>query len=267
MSNNENTSYIPNGAKKPFKVGIYIPLCVDQMAAETGSNMISLLSKAGLECICPPSLTCCGAELYMAGDRDGARQLGQQMIELFNDCTCVVSCGSGDIAYMQACFGKLFHNTTLHNSYRAFLGKCYDLTDFLVNVLNYSPSASFPHKVAVMDHCRTLRDYSCSAHPGKRGLHDELRSLLNGVKGLTLLEMDDNDVCCGLGGMPASYMQPVSDALARRKVESALATGAEVITSTEMSCLLHLQSYIDKNDIPLRCIHVADILAGAAADS
>ena len=264
MSNNNDIQGAEKKSTKPTKVGLYIPCCVDQFAAETGRRTMDLLNSMGLKCNYPTALTSCGAELYMLGDRDNAKQLGERMMELYDDCQYVVSCGSGDVAYIQKCFGKLFHNTTMHNTYRAFADKCIDLSDFLVNVMDYTPDTTveFPHKVAVMDHCRTMSDYVCAAHRDQKGLHDELRKLLGGVKGITLLEMDDNEVCCGLGGMPAGMMTPISDGLARRKAESAINAGAEYIVSTEVSCLLHLQSYIDKNNMPLRCIYFADILKG-----
>ena len=215
----------------------------------------------GMRVYYPNDLTDCGMQLYLQGDRDSAKQLGERMMELYEGCTHVVSLSSAAVAYMQRCFGSLFHNTTLHNDYRRFIGRCYDLSDFLVNVALYVPQGVvFPHSVAVMDHCSTSVDYHCSAHPDRRGLHEEPRWLLRAVDGLRLVEMEQQDVCCGYGGQFALQFTPISDYLARRKADNALSAGAEIIASTEMGCLFHLQSYIDKQGLRLRCMHVADIL-------
>ena len=260
--------YLLNMDHKNYKVGIFIPCCVDQFAAGSGLKMVRLLESIGLQCYYPDELTCCGMELYNQGDREGAKQLGERLIEQYEDCSFIVSCGSACITYMQRHFGHLFHNTTLHNNYRQFTSRCFDLCDFLVNVVDFKPTGiQFPHKVALLDHCSTNRDYISQAHPDQPGLHDEPRTLLQVIEGLQLVEMAQSDVCCGYGGMFASNFTPISDSLAKRKIENAMAAGAEYIVSTEMSCLLHLQSYIDKNKLPLQCLHIIDLLENEEANS
>jgi L-lactate dehydrogenase complex protein LldE len=49
--------------------------------------------------------------------------------------------------------------------------------------------------------------------------------------------------------------------MAQQKVEHALDTGADFLVSTDVSCLMHLESYIKKEKLPLKCLHVADVLA------
>ena len=50
--------------------------------------------------------------------------------------------------------------------------------------------------------------------------------------------------------------------MAQQKVDNALAAGAEYIISTDASCLMHLQGYIGKNQLPVKTMHLADVLAG-----
>ena len=243
-----------------IKVGIYVPLSIDQFSPATAWNTIRLLESIGLECYYPSDLTSCGMEMYHLGERETAKRLGEQMIDMYEDCHFVVSCSSAAVVYMQLQFGKLFHNTTKHNSYRQFIDKCLDLSDFLVNVVHYAPTASFPHCVAYLDHCTTLRNYHCVSHPDTPGLTKEPRALLSSVQGLKLVEMAQADVCCGYGGLFANEFTPISDSLAKRKIDHALSMNAEYIVSTEPSCLLNLQSYIDKRNIPLKCLYIADVL-------
>lgn len=231
-------------------------------------NALRLLQRAGANPHCETEATCCGKALYYGGDRDGAKQLGERMIELFGGYTHIVVCGSSCTAYIKHNFETLFRNTAFHNEHRAFTEHCYDLCDFLVNVLDYSPQGiRFAHRVAVMDQCSTRSDYVSLAHPEQRGLHDEPRRLLSAVEGLGLVEPEWGDVCCGYGGSFAQHYTPISDDLAKRKVEAALAVGAEYIVSTETSCLLHLKSYIDKHGIKLECKYIGDILVPASTDN
>jgi L-lactate dehydrogenase complex protein LldE len=40
-----------------------------------------------------------------------------------------------------------------------------------------------------------------------------------------------------------------------------LAAGAEYIISTDVSCLMHLKAYADKQNLPIKTLHLADVLA------
>ena len=238
---------------KRMNVGIFIPSCVDQYWPQTGINLIALLRRLGYTCFYPDQLTDSGQVLYMNGDREGAKDLGQRMINAYRDCDYVVSCGSGDVAYAKRFFGELFFNTASHNECHRLADKMYDVSDFLVHVAHYTPTdVTFPHRVVFMDHCRTLRDY---------GLHDEPRQLLSAVNGLELLELSHPGVCCGKDYVLSNHFEPISTEMARQKVDDALHVGAQYLVGTEPSCLLHLKSYIQQVGLNLQCKHLVDILA------
>ena len=253
-----------------MKVGLFVPCCIDQIAPQSARRVLWMLEQLNYETFYPLELTCCGKELFHQGDRESAKLLGQKMIELYEECEYVVAVGSACVVYIQQHFPHLFHNTTFHNSYRIFIDKCYDISDFLINVAKKEVGdlstkiafPSYPHRVTMMDHCTTLRDYASPSHPQHKGLREEPRELLRLIDGLELVEMAQQEVCCGYGGLFASQFTPISDSLAKRKCDNAINAGAEVIASTEMGCLLHLQSYIDKYNLPLKFAMVSDILGG-----
>ena len=85
--------------------------------------------------------------------------------------------------------------------------------------------------------------------------------MLSKVKGLELREMKDTEVCCGFGGTFAVKNEAISTAMAEQKVKNALETGAEYIVSTDASCLMHQQGFIDKHNLPIKTIHLIDVLA------
>jgi L-lactate dehydrogenase complex protein LldE len=106
--------------------------------------------------------------------------------------------------------------------------------------------------VTYHDSCAALREY---------GLKDEPRKLLAKVNGLELREMKENEVCCGFGGTFSAKFEPISTAMAEQKIANALETGAEYIVSTDSSCLMHQQAFIDKHKLPIKTIHIVDVLA------
>ena len=236
-----------------LKVGIFIPCCIDQFSVQTGKNMVNLLQRIGCMCDYPVEQTCCGQELYLNGDRESARMLGERMIDMFLPYDYVVTCSSGCVAYMKKKFDDLFRNSSRHNEFPKFINKLYDITDFLVNVVHYTPEGvTFPYRVAFMDHCRTLHDY---------GLSEEPRQLLRAISDIDLVEVSNGGVCCGYGGTFANFFEPVSTEMVRQKVDSYVNAGVQYIVSTEPTCLMHTQSYIDKAGINIQCRHIVDILA------
>jgi L-lactate dehydrogenase complex protein LldE len=49
--------------------------------------------------------------------------------------------------------------------------------------------------------------------------------------------------------------------MARTKIDSILRTGASHVVSIDSSCLMQLQGVISRDGLPLRTIHLAEILA------
>ena len=55
--------------------------------------------------------------------------------------------------------------------------------------------------------------------------------------------------------------EPVSVAMTAQKLSNALATEAEYIVSTDATCLANMDAYIKKQSLPVKCLHIADVLA------
>ena len=49
--------------------------------------------------------------------------------------------------------------------------------------------------------------------------------------------------------------------MGRDKLRDHLATGAEYITGADSSCLMHMQGIIDHDRLPIRTLHIVQILA------
>lgn len=234
-------------------VDLFIPCFVDQVYPQTGMNMVKVLRKAGVEVHYNPSQTCCGQMAFNSGFWDEAKKLGNKFLKDFPNDRPVVAPSASCAGFIKKSYQELFHNTSNHLEYKRLVKNMYEITDFLVNEIGAIDfGASFPHKVTFHDSCAGLREYE---------LKNEARMLLSKVKGLQLVEMKDTKVCCGFGGTFSLKNEAISTAMAEQKVNNALETNAEYIVSTDLSCLMHQQGYIDKNKLPLKTIHIVDILA------
>ncbi len=234
-------------------IDLFIPCFVDQFYPETAFSMMKVLRKAGVDVHYNPEQTCCGQMAFNSGFWDEAKALGGKFLKDFPHDRPVVGPSASCTAFIRNSYQQLFHNTSNHLEFKRIIKNIYELTDFLVNQLGIIDfGARFEHKVTFHDSCSGLREY---------GLKNEARMLLSKVKGLELVEMQDRHVCCGFGGTFSIKNEAVSIAMAEQKVQYALDTEAEYMVSTDLSCLMHLQSYVNKYKLPIKTIHIADILA------
>ncbi len=235
-----------------MRLNVFIPCCVDQFSPNTAANLVRLLEGLGHEVVYNENQTCCGRVLYDNGNWDSAKLVGEKFIDDFRSAEYIISCSTECVGYIKNNFGKLFFNTANHNSYKSIREKVMDISEFLVSFMRKTDlGAEFPYKVSLHSNCRGLNEYN---------VEEETKLLLQNVKGLELTKNNTNNFCCGMGGTFSIYNEPVSTALAKKKIDAVLEEGAEYIVSNDMSCLLHLQSYIDKHKIQLKTIHLVDLL-------
>lgn len=234
-------------------VELFIPCFIDQLYPQTAFNTIKVLEKAGCKVIYNPEQTCCGQPAYNAGFFDEAKTVGSKFLNDFSEVHPIVSPSASCTGMIKQGYNDLFTNTMIHNRCRTIQSNIFELTDFLVNVLKKDYfGAELEGRAVYHDSCSGLR----SCH-----IKEEPRQLLSKVDGLELVEMKDTDVCCGFGGTFAVKFEGISTAMAEQKVNNALDMDAEYIISTDSSCLLHLQSYIDQHNLPIKTMHIVDVLA------
>jgi len=234
-------------------VDIFVPCFIDQLYPQTAFNMIKVLEKLDIGVNYNTEQTCCGQVAFNSGFWDHAKCIGEKFIRDFSNDRYIVAPSASCVGMVRNYYPEMFHNSSLHNKFKQLQRNIFEFTDFLVNVMNVKDIGSFFKGVVTYhDACTALREY---------GIKDEPRILLQHVRGLELKEMKNTDICCGFGGSFSVKNEPISTAMAEQKTQNALSSGAEYIVSTEASCLMHLDGYIRKHNLPIKTIHIADILA------
>jgi len=216
--------------------------------------MVSVLEKAGAEVKYNTNQTCCGQPAFNAGFRDEARGVCTKFLEDFDGQDYVVAPSASCVGFVRNYYSTLFDNSSLHNDVKDLGRRIYEFSDFLVNILGVEDvGAVLKGKATYHDSCAALRECRIKEEP---------RKLLARVKGLEMVEMNDVETCCGFGGSFAVKFESISVAMADQKVNNALATGADYIISTDLSCLMHLDGYIRHKGYSIKTMHIADVLAG-----
>lgn len=236
-----------------MNVQIFIPCFVDQLYPTIGMNMVKVLRKAGCTVTYNPNQTCCGQPAFNAGFWEDAKDVCKKFLKDFEGEGYIVAPSASCVGFVRNYYKKLFDTPEESSVLETFSSRIFEFTEFMVKVLKVeNVGATFEASATYHDSCAGLRE--C-------GIKDEPRKLLSNVSGLTLREMNDVETCCGFGGTFAVKFQPISSAMADQKVDNAIATGAECIISTDVSCLMHIEGYAKKAGKPVRCMHIADVLA------
>jgi len=236
-----------------MKVQLFIPCFVDQLYPQTAFNMVKVLEKAGCEVYYNTDQTCCGQPAFNAGFWDEAKAVCAKFLKDFDTADYVVAPSASCVGFVRNYYSKLFEDSTLHNRVTDLSSRTYEFTEFLTDVLKVENfNAALDAKATYHDSCAALRE--CKIKDGPR-------RLLGNVKGLELVEMNHTETCCGFGGTFAVKFDAISIGMADQKVYNALAANAEYIISTDLSCLMHLDGYIKGKQLPLKTMHIADVLA------
>jgi L-lactate dehydrogenase complex protein LldE len=236
-----------------MNVQLFIPCFVDQLYPQTAFNMVKVLEKCGCTVSYNSNQTCCGQPAYNAGFWDDAKDVCSKFIKDFSGSDYIVAPSASCAGFVRNYYPKLFDDSSLRNEAKELQNRTFEFTEFLVNVLKVEDvGASLTAKATYHDSCAGLRECKIKEEP---------RKLLQRVRGLQILEMHDVETCCGFGGTFAVKFEPISISMADQKVSNALATGAEYIISTDLSCLMHIDGYIRHKNLSLKTLHIADVLA------
>ena len=214
--------------------------------------MVTVLKNAGCEVEYNPNQTCCGQPALNAGYWDEALDVAKKFVEDFTNKKRIVCPSASCVGFVKNHYKKLlkgeFDKLVLNN----LSNTIYEFSDFLCNHCDINGIAPrLQGKAMYHDSCSALRECNIKASP---------RKLLSRVEGLEIVENPNTETCCGFGGSFAAKFEPISVAMAEQKVEDAIKLNADYIISTDLSCLMHLNGYIQKNNISIQTMHLADVL-------
>jgi L-lactate dehydrogenase complex protein LldE len=236
-----------------MKVQLFIPCFIDQLYPSVAFSMVKVLRKAGCEVQYNSNQTCCGQPAFNAGFREDAKDVCKKFLNDFKGSDVIVAPSASCVGFVRNYYKELFPDGTYTRQAQEVSGRLFEFSEFLVKELKVTDfGASLPGLATYHDSCAGLRE--C-------GIKEEPRLLLSKVAGLQLQEMQDVETCCGFGGTFAVKFDAISGAMADQKISNAIATGAQYLISTDMSCLMHIDGAAKKKGINIECLHLADVLA------
>ena len=247
-----------------MRVGLFVPCYVDAFEPEVGIATLELLERFGCTVEYPFDQTCCGQPMANTGCHAEAAATEALFVKNFSGFDYVVA-PSGSCVHQVREHLTAIPQTDEVKKVRA---STYELVEFLHDVLKVEalPWAEFPHKVAYHGNCNALRGIH-HARPSEivKPYFSKPLDLLRLVKGVELVDLARPDECCGFGGTFSVFEPAVSAKMGYDKVADQNRAGAQYVVSADSSCLMHQKGCDERLGLPLRYIHIAQVLNGAAA--
>ena len=235
------------------RVALFVTCIVDQIYPTIGLAAARLLEAQGCEVHVPRGLTCCGQMAFNAGFRGEAREVAGRTIELLRGQGDVVRPSGSCAAMIRHLYRELFDGTAHQAAAEELIGRTYELTEYLVDVLGVTNvGARYSGRVAYHDACHGLRYL---------GLGSQARALLDQVAGAELAPVPAADECCGFGGLFAVKQAPISEAMLGRKLNNIAAADVELVVTGDASCMTQIAGGLSRAAARTRVRHIAELLA------
>lgn len=238
-----------------MRIALFATCLIDTFRPSAGFAAIKLLEQAGYQVDVPETQTCCGQPSYNNGDVENARKIAQQTIETFSNYEYIVIPSGSCAGMLIHHYPKLFEDKPeWQKKATDFSNRCYELISFLSEFSeNITLPADDKHLITYHDSCSSLREI---------GNKQAVRDLLSSNKNLNLVELNDNEACCGFGGTFCVKYPEISEQMVNDKVKNITETDAEILASGDMGCLLNIAGRLKQLNNPIKILHVAELLAG-----
>ncbi|QKZ14579.1 (Fe-S)-binding protein [Spirosoma sp. KUDC1026] len=245
-----------------MNVALFIPCYVDQFYPQVGIATMRLLEKVGVQATFPMEQTCCGQPMANAGCERDSIPVYQNYVRTFADYDYIVA-PSGSCVYHVRKHFDIIEQTPAVKHVRE---RTFELVQFLTDVVGVTElEAEFPYRVGIHQSCHGLRGLRLASDSEMSPVRDgKLNQLLRQVKGLELVDLKRYDECCGFGGAFCVSEAAVSARMGQDRVQDHVQSGAQVITGGDMSCLMHMEGIVRRQKLPVRVMHVAEILTGSS---
>lgn len=243
-----------------MKVGLFIPCYINAVYPQVGVASYKLLKSLGVDVDYPLDQTCCGQPMANAGFESESVEMARHFDRKFKDYDYIVGPSASCVVFVRDNYGRLLKAEEHHCASEE---RIYDLCEFIHDVIKpTSLQAKFPHKVSLQNSCHGVCLMGLSS-PSELNIpyFNKLRDLLSLVEGIEIMEPDRPDECCGFGGMFSVEETAVSVQMGHDKVHRHMATGAEYIVGADSSCLMHQNGIIAREKLPIKTLHIVEILA------
>lgn len=250
-------------------------LC-DAFYGEVGIATARILEHCGCKVEFPEGQTCCGQPPFNSGDWDTARPIARRTLATFDRNIPIIVPSGSCTAMLRSGYPMMGLEAP----------RAYELSEFLIGYLGIDrwplrgSCVTKKQKVVFHRSChmrelsKVVANTSALSTSGE-AVNDVNRvgvakykkqqspqeRLLSLIPGLELTPFAQQEQCCGFGGAFSATHGTLSAGIGMEKLRCLMDAGVDTVVSGDMGCLMHLQGLIDKERLPLKLKHYAQLLA------
>lgn len=234
-------------------IDLFLPQEIEQFYPNIGIATTQILTKLGIEVNYNENQTSCGELAFFSGHWEDAKLIGEKFIKDFSQNRPIICPSFSSVHFVQNYFDELFYNSALHIEYHQLKANFFELTDFIVNKLNKTElGANFIHTVAT---CFS------SEQIAKNNDQTPAKILLSKVEGARIVETSNTIADCNFAERNLNKnLDHIFLELLSEKVQLAIEHKAEYIVCNDSNVILQLDSYINAKQLPIKTIHIAEVL-------
>ncbi len=235
--------------------------------ADIHDATLRVLNQSGWSVEIPETQVCCGALHLHAGEREIAKEMARRNIEAFKSPSPSLPLGKGEGATLRpgaiivnaaGCgavlkeYGELLHGDPVYaERAKEFSARVLDVSQALAETPLQDATRQTTLRVTYQEPCHL-------AHAQR--IKKEPREILNQIVGIEFVEMQASDRCCGSAGIYNVLHPEIANPLIDEKMANIAATGADVVVTGNIGCLLQLEYGKVRSGWKGRVMHLVELL-------
>lgn len=237
-------------------VALFVTCLVDAMRPRIGFATLAALEDAGCNVVVPEEQTCCGQPALNSGDAEAAAAIARQTIAVLEGYEAVVIPSGSCAGTIKVHYPELLaHDPEWLPRAEALSARTWEALTYLDEVRRWRPTATLDASVAYHDSCSGLRELGIKRQP---------RRLLEAVTGVRQVPLAGAETCCGFGGTFCVKYPAISNAIVEEKAQAVEASGADLLLSGDLGCLMNMAGKLHRRGAGTRVFHTVEVLAGMA---
>lgn len=246
--------HLPAIGTRQATVGLFVGCVADAMFRHIHWATVRVLQQNGCDVVIPTQQTCCGAIHYHSAAAEPAAKLMEQNVAAFDvsalDAVIVNVAGCGA---MLKDYNHIAEEITspIAGNLDGFVESIQDINEFLVKLPIQTPTGRIEATVVYQDACHLQHAQKIKQQP---------RQILNMIPGLTLVDCDESELCCGAAGSYNLTQPEMSDRLGNRKLDHLLQSNPDIIASANAGCSLQLQALLKERGLNIPVVHPIELL-------
>lgn len=246
-----------------MKIGLFIPCFMNELYPNSCMATLKILKGQNLDVEYPMEQTCCGQPMANSGCSKDMKTLAYNFVDTFKKYDYIVAPTGSCVTMVKEHYEPFFDDDKDYNKVKASI---YEICEFLHDVVKVEKlDAKFPYRVGIHNSCHGHRGLGLGS-PTELNIpeNNKLKNLLNLVDDIEIVELKRDDECCGFGGTFCVTEPDISVAMGKDRIKDHIDSNAQIMTGADMSCLMHMEGIINRDNVPIKVMHITEILAGEA---